>query len=125
MSVSVTPALEVVSVTASINKSSAERSQCSPKAVQPIAIMATRSQIPCAAMSALLGLSAGRAGLPEVVVHPVFGCGQPPEGHFDLVADRDVGTCVGQFAAETAPALEVDDRRNHGRAGRVGEPVDG
>ena len=73
----------------STSRSSADLSQCSPKAVQPIPTMATRSLMPCDAHvthpSRLLG--ADRPRLPEVVVD-AGGGDQPPEGHLDPAAVR-------------------------------------
>ena len=50
MSCLVTPALARATLVESMSRSSAPLSQCSPKRVQPIPTMATRSLIPCELM---------------------------------------------------------------------------
>src|SRR3954451_22084630 len=65
---------------ASTRRSSAERSQRSPKAVQPMPTMATLSRMP---------LLANGSHLPEVVVHAAGGV-QPAERQLQPRADLDV-----------------------------------
>ena len=76
-----TPAEASASVAASISRSSAPLSQCSPNGVQPMPTMATRSLMPCEAMPSVLSAPDG-ARLPEVVVDAVGG-EQAPERHLD------------------------------------------
>src|ERR1051326_355161 len=106
MSSLVRPADANASVVESMTRSSVLLSQCSPNGVHPIPTMATRSRMPREAMALR---SSDRAGLPRVIVDPVDGR-DAPEGHLQAVADRDLfGIGVGEFAAQPAAAVEVDD----------------
>ena len=61
---------------ASTSNSFAPRSQCSPKRVQPIPTMATRSRIPLLAMgvrSPSDSILPPRACLPEIIPHAISG----------------------------------------------------
>src|ERR1700692_3365864 len=96
MSSLVPPAEPNASPVAASSSSSTPMSQCSANLVQPMPMIATRSFIPCEAMSDLpfcgLGRGAGgpdRACLPEIVVDAV-GREQPTEGHLDPAADPDL-----------------------------------
>src|SRR3954469_13968156 len=93
-----TPADANASFDASMRRSSAPLSQCSPNGVHPMPTIATRSRMPLDAMSLLL--SPKRSGFPEVVVDAVGG-EQPPERHLHTVADRDrLGVDIGELATE-------------------------
>src|SRR5919109_1530023 len=93
------PAEAYASVAASTRRSSGPLSQCSPKGVQPMPTIATRSLIPLLAIAFSLlpknapaffgSLLAARSGLPEIVVHALCSV-QPAEGHLEVVADRDL-----------------------------------
>src|SRR3954462_4336664 len=72
----------------SMSRSSVDLSQCSPNGVHPIPTIATRSLIPCDAMSSPLSLAPDRAGLPEVVVDPLRRR-HPAERELDPLSDRD------------------------------------
>src|SRR6476660_3491567 len=80
-----------VASAASTRRSSVPLFHCSPKFVQPIPTMATRSLIPCEPMALLLvPRSADRARFPEVVVNLVRG-EQLAERHLDAVAHLQRG----------------------------------
>src|SRR5512134_739872 len=101
-------------VAASTRRSPTLLSQCSPKGVHPMPMIATRSRMPLLAM-APPSSPARRAGLPEIVVHSLGG-EQPSERHLHAVADLDGSRVdVGQLALEAAAALEVDHRGDHRR----------
>src|SRR5713226_6351812 len=99
-------------------------SQCSANRVQPMPTIATRSLIPCEAMSALpSGIPSRGAGgpdwpgLPEVVVDAV-GREQAAEGHLDPATDLDLPLVhVSQLDRQPSAAVEVHHRENHRRAG--------
>src|SRR4051812_44592331 len=82
------PEVVQASVTASTRRSSGPLSQCSPKGVQPIPTMATRSRIPLLAIRS--DLRSDRLGFPEVVVDALGG-EQPPERHLHPLADGHGG----------------------------------
>src|SRR5262245_10926565 len=133
------PAAANVSSAASMRRSSVPLFQCSPKGVQPMPTIATRSLMPWEAMRylsscfcrPLIAPSApgrsgpgmpceamcrplrGRphgAGLPEVVVN-VVGGEQLAEGHLDPVADLEaLDVDVDQLDRVPAAAVEVDHR---------------
>src|SRR5438105_14006080 len=90
---SLTPAEPSASFVESTSSSSTPLSQCSPKGVQPMPTIATRSRIPCEAMrsTAFLLRAFGatyRSCFPEVIVHAVGG-EQAPERHLDAIANLD------------------------------------
>src|SRR5437660_638782 len=132
MSSSATPAEATASPAASTRRSSVERAQCSPKAVQPMPMTATRSRMPFEAIAvplcAVLAVGGSnlrplRPGLPEVVVDAAGG-DHLAEGHLHPATDRHlVGGEVGELAAEAAATVEVDDRSDQRWAWGVGEPV--
>src|SRR5438067_2160780 len=112
-----------VSSDASISRSSVPLFQCSPKGVQPMATIATRSLIPCEAMC-VSSSAADRPGLPEVVVN-VVGGEQLAERHLDPVADlQRVDVDVGELDGVTSTAVEVDHCEGDRRAERERDPVD-
>src|SRR5918993_1836933 len=116
------PADANASPVASRSRSSMPLSQCSAKWVQPIPTIATRSRMPCDAMSALLPRPE-RPGLPEVVVDP-FGGEQSPERHLDPVADAHAGGLdVRELDPQAAAPPETLDGDDDGRRRRVGQPV--
>src|SRR5579875_1829004 len=89
------PAEAKAPLAASTKSSSAPLSQCSAKRVHPIPMMATRSFIPCDAMTAppprRRASGPYRASFPEIVGDTV-GSPQPPEGQLDAVADGEIGS---------------------------------
>src|SRR5947207_14969968 len=98
------PADRYASVAASTRRSSGPLSQCSPKGVQPMPTIATRSLIPLLAMTISFS-SAPWARLPKVIVHSLRRK-EAPEGHLQVVPDRHLrGIDVGQVAREAASAL--------------------
>src|ERR687898_2544218 len=108
------PADANASPVASRSRSSMPLSQCSAKRVQPIPTIATRSRMPCDAMSALLPRPE-RPGLPEVVVDP-FGGEQSPERHLDPVADAHAGGLdVRELDRQAPPPVEGHHGENDGR----------
>src|SRR5213080_2399180 len=116
MSSFVSPAAAKVSSDASISRSSVPLVQCSPKGVQPMPTIATRSLMPCEAMCRPLRGGPHRAGLPEVVVN-VVGGEQLAERHLDAVADlQRVDVDVGELHGVTSTAVEVDDCERDRRA---------
>src|SRR5262245_47297481 len=72
----------------SIRRSSAPLFQCSPKGVQPMPTIATRSRMPWEPIARSLAPNGAR--LPEVVVNLVRR-EQPTERHLDAVAHLQVG----------------------------------
>src|SRR3954462_5227946 len=82
----VTPADLNVSSDASIRRSSVPLCQCSPKGVQPMPTIATRSLIPWEAMEIPSVRGPHGASLPEVIVN-VVGGEQLAERHLHPVAD--------------------------------------
>src|SRR5438477_9531694 len=115
------PAERYASLAASTSRSSGPLFQCSPKGVQPMPTIATRSLMPLLAMTSP---SPPGAGLPEIVVYPLRR-EKATEGHLEVVADRDLrGIDVGQLAGETPAALVVDERRDDGRLEGVREVIE-
>src|SRR6185369_4296506 len=118
------PADAYASYAASISRSSAPLSQCSPNFVQPMPMMATRSLMPLLAMFVLLVSSAPRARLPEVV-HDAVRREHAAKRHLDLVADRDLlGLAVRHLAEEAAAAVEVEHDADRRRVHREREAVE-
>jgi hypothetical protein len=65
------------------------------------------------------------ATFPEVVVDTV-GAEKPAEGHLHPAAGADlVGVGIGELDRVAPAPVEVDDRKHDGRAGGVGQAVDG
>src|SRR6516165_4462612 len=103
----VTPADPNASLDAATSSSSAPWSHRSPKRVQPMPTMATRSLMPCDAMRSPVSNGSAPDGpdLPEVVVDPV-GRRQPAEGRLDAHPDRHpVGVGVGELDGQPPAAV--------------------
>src|SRR4051794_35379187 len=109
-----------------MRRSSEPLSQCSPKLVQPMPTIATRSLIPLLAMTrapSSVALAA-RPTLPKIVVDAARAV-HSAKRHLDLVADRDfLGLAVGHLAQEAAAAVEIDDDVDGRRVQRVREAVE-
>src|ERR1035437_3485460 len=134
------PAESTHSTVASVRRSSTLLSHSSPKGVQPIPTIATRSRIPLLAMSAslcstrvnrpgVLVRCSGTVGqgpsLPEVIMYP-FGGIEAPKGHLDPGTDgHRLGVDVSHLSPISTAAVEVDHRSEHGRRKAVRQPIDG